>query len=277
MQPRAVLVRPVLVTGALAANASLCAAAMAPGLPDEESMLCFLAVVGASLAALVAGAVLTVKLDPTDPCVVAKMLGKTPEPGSAEEQYWCGICESMVQPGSKHCWDCGRCTAHFDHHCPWLNMCIAKRNYRAFCVFIVAVLTNVTALISTAIVLLAVPANLPHEDNLTMGLLCVIIVLNLPVLAFLFCLVVFHIHLYFRGMTTYQWLKQPVAGKAEHSRQTWREAWSSASRDTSPTAKDIAGAAPVLPGVVGLPAPQRPVAAALSAAQVLCKSWTSRG
>ena len=36
----------------------------------------------------------------------------------------------------KHCIICNRCYEGFDHHCYWINKCVAKRNYNLFIFFL---------------------------------------------------------------------------------------------------------------------------------------------
>jgi len=44
------------------------------------------------------------------------------------------------RPYRKHCSMCNKCTSGFDHHCPFLNQCIADANYKLF--FSILVLVN---------------------------------------------------------------------------------------------------------------------------------------
>lgn len=38
------------------------------------------------------------------------------------EKRYCTICNIEQPIRSKHCKDCKRCVAMYDHHCPWMGM-----------------------------------------------------------------------------------------------------------------------------------------------------------
>eukprot|EP01083_Nonionella_stella_P085544 237267_1 len=50
-------------------------------------------------------------------------------------QFWCYLCEEVREIGTKHCYSCSKCVPHFDHHCPFLNLCVGGKNYSLFIAF----------------------------------------------------------------------------------------------------------------------------------------------
>lgn len=53
----------------------------------------------------------------------------------------CAECLVVTLPRSRHCNVCSACVDRFDHHCPWLNTCIGRKNHATFLVFIILQVT----------------------------------------------------------------------------------------------------------------------------------------
>ncbi|KAH7121258.1 palmitoyltransferase-like protein akr1 [Dendryphion nanum] len=53
-----------------------------------------------------------------------------------DENHFCVNCMVRKPLRSKHCKRCERCVAKTDHHCPWVNNCVANNNHRHFLFYI---------------------------------------------------------------------------------------------------------------------------------------------
>lgn len=115
---------------------------------------------------------------------------------------YCALCRSRVGARSTHCQKCGRCTAGFDHHCDWLNVCIGHANYHWFFALICCV--EVDLLLQT-IVLGTVLANKNRSAGEIAGFALGIILNVMLSLIFLY-IVAFHVYISLRGLTTFEYM-----------------------------------------------------------------------
>ncbi len=53
------------------------------------------------------------------------------------ERRYCTVCGFEQPLRAKHCRDCNRCVAQYDHHCPWLGTCIGQKNHSVFYWFLI--------------------------------------------------------------------------------------------------------------------------------------------
>lgn len=121
---------------------------------------------------------------------------------------YCETCNIYRPPRSKHCTACQNCVEIFDHHCPWTGNCIAKRNYKYFYRFVIAVtLYSIWAVLSCIFVLmLSYYEYEDHSDNykfMKVNLIAVIVGIVCSVCMWsLISLCLYHLYLMYLGETT---------------------------------------------------------------------------
>ena len=122
---------------------------------------------------------------------------------------------------SKHCMRCNRCTVLFDHHCKWVNNCIGKKNYKTFIVlilfvfileifiFVLSGITLINTVLSSQQVISNIKDMYSNSSLLAFQILLGILVFEGLVFSVLLgYLIILHIFLSVKGITTYEYILQ---------------------------------------------------------------------
>ncbi|XP_041845197.1 palmitoyltransferase ZDHHC11 [Melanotaenia boesemani] len=187
--------------------------------------------------------IVTVSIDPADASVRAKKNYSSPLPSFDRtkqphviQDLHCYLCDVKVGPKVKHCGVCNKCVEDFDHHCQWLNTCVGGRNYRFF--FIALVSATIGAFLIIVIILYICiqhfldPHSLrtaPQFDTIlgnttwlvflpfapiqtsSVGLLILAfttVMLSTICLLLLCHLLGFHLYLFYKGISTFDYVKR---------------------------------------------------------------------
>ncbi|EHH62065.1 hypothetical protein EGM_20252, partial [Macaca fascicularis] len=150
------------------------------------------------------------------------------------QNQFCHLCKVTVNKKTKHCISCNKCVSGFDHHCKWINNCVGSRNYCFFFSTVASATAGMLCLITILLYILvqyfADPGVLRTDPNyedvkntntwllflplfpvqvqtlIVVIIGMVVLLLDLLGLVQLGQLLIFHIYLKAKKLTTFEYL-----------------------------------------------------------------------
>jgi palmitoyltransferase ZDHHC9/14/18 len=119
-------------------------------------------------------------------------------------ERYCHTCNIYRPKGTSHCRECDRCVLALDHHCPWINNCIGKRNYRIFIFFLAC---ESARLLVWGMLYWKVPQRKAFIDN-PLCLDAFFIVFLIAELLLSLSLLAYFLFLYMNSLTSREWFKR---------------------------------------------------------------------
>ncbi|XP_010452410.1 PREDICTED: probable protein S-acyltransferase 3 [Camelina sativa] len=117
---------------------------------------------------------------------------------------FCDTCLLYRPPRASHCSICNNCVQRFDHHCPWVGQCIARRNYPFFICFIsTSTLLCIYVFVFSWINLIRQPGKLWRTMSYDI-VSVILIVYSFVAVWFVGGLTIFHFYLMSTNQTTYE-------------------------------------------------------------------------
>uniref|UniRef100_A0A0N5BHU2 Palmitoyltransferase n=1 Tax=Strongyloides papillosus TaxID=174720 RepID=A0A0N5BHU2_STREA len=129
---------------------------------------------------------------------------------------YCHKCMIVKPDRTHHCSSCDQCIVKFDHHCPWVNNCVMFTNYKYFLLFLIyGTLLHTILSVNNIESVIDYAGNKDtkeyrHVDSIIILCFTVNFILNFGSLAATLTMLLWHLTLVGRNLTTNESYRSPI-------------------------------------------------------------------